>query len=71
VIELQKSQPLSGLKKKKDPAAVALRRKGGRKVAKRGSECFRDLQAKRKHRRGGVHPSPRNLLKTSSLEVAA
>jgi hypothetical protein len=39
--------------RKKDPAAVELGRKGGRKIAKRGSEYFRKLQAKRKHRKGG------------------
>jgi len=44
------------LKKKKDPAAVALGRKGGKKIAKRGSEYFKQLQAKRKHRRGGRPP---------------
>ncbi len=38
---------------KKDPAAVALGRKGGKAVAQRGPEYFRQLQARRKHRKGG------------------
>jgi hypothetical protein len=44
------------LEKKKDLAAVKLGRKGGREIAKRGSEYFRQLQAKRKRRRGGRPP---------------
>jgi hypothetical protein len=40
----------------KDPAAVSLGRKGGREIAKRGSEYFRKLQAKRKKRKGGRPP---------------
>jgi hypothetical protein len=47
------------LAKKKDPAAVTLGRKGGREIAKRGSEYFRELQAKRKNRRGGRPPKPK------------
>jgi hypothetical protein len=46
------------LAKKKDPAAVTLGRKGGREIAKRGSEYFKKLQAKRKNRRGGRPPKP-------------
>jgi hypothetical protein len=42
------------LPKKKDPAAVKLGRKGGKKIAKRGSEYFSQLQAKRKNRKGGL-----------------
>jgi len=45
--------------KKKDPAAVSLGRKGGREIAKRGSEYFKKLQAKRKIRRGGRPPKPK------------
>jgi hypothetical protein len=44
------------LGEKKGPAAVALGRKGGRKIAKRGSEYFRRLQAKRGNRKGGRPP---------------
>jgi hypothetical protein len=44
------------LAKEKDPAAVSLGRKGGREIAKRGSEYFRELQAKRKKRKGGRPP---------------
>jgi hypothetical protein len=47
------------LPKKKDPAAVSLGRKGGKKIAKRGAEYFRQLQAKRKKRRGGRPPKPK------------
>jgi len=35
------------LPKKKDPAAVKLGRKGGKEIAKRGPEYFRQLQARR------------------------
>lgn len=39
---------------KKNPAAVALGRKGGRKLAaERGPEYFRQLQARRKTLAGG------------------
>jgi hypothetical protein len=41
------------MKKKKDPAAVSLGRKGGKAIAKRGPEYFRKLQARRKSRKGG------------------
>jgi len=41
------------LEKTKDPAAVKLGRKGGKVIAKRGPEYFRQLQAKRKKRKGG------------------
>ena len=42
--------------RKKDPAAVELGRRGGKKIAKRGSEYFRKLQAKRRNRKGGRPP---------------
>ena len=35
------------MKRKKDPAAVTLGRKGGKTIAKRGPEYFRQLQARR------------------------
>ena len=44
------------LAKIKDPAAVKLGRKGGKVIAKRGSEYFRQLQARRKKRKGGRPP---------------
>jgi hypothetical protein len=47
------------LAKKKDPAAVSLGRKGGREIAKRGSEYFKALQSKRKNRKGGRPPKPK------------
>jgi len=50
------------LAKKKDPAAVALGRKGGREIAKRGSEYFKRLQAKRKKRKGGRPPKSKKVL---------
>ena len=40
----------------KMPAARALGRKGGAAIAKRGSEYFRQLAAKRKTRSGGRPP---------------
>jgi hypothetical protein len=50
------------LPKKKDPAAVKLRRKGGKEIAKRGSEYFSQLQAKQLNARSarvvGLLPSP-------------
>jgi hypothetical protein len=51
------------LKEKKNPAAVALGRKGGRKIAERGPEYFRKLQAKRKNRKGGRPPKSKNTKK--------
>jgi hypothetical protein len=42
--------------KKKDPAAVSLGKRGGKEIAKRGSEYFRQLQAKRRKRKGGRPP---------------
>ncbi|PYS53894.1 MAG: hypothetical protein DMF76_27545 [Acidobacteria bacterium] len=51
--------------KKKDPAAVKLGRKGGKEIAKRGPEYFRQLQARREKRKGGRPPSPRNPTKKS------
>jgi hypothetical protein len=47
------------LARKKDPAAVTLGRKGGRQTAKRGSEYFKKLQARRKNRKGGRPPEPK------------
>jgi hypothetical protein len=44
------------LEKTKDPAAVKLGRKGGKVIAKRGPEYFRQLQARRKKRKGGRPP---------------
>jgi hypothetical protein len=44
------------LPKKKDPAAVKLGQKGGKQIAKRGPEYFRQLQARRKKRKGGRPP---------------
>lgn len=44
------------LTKTKDPAAVKLGRKGGKEIAKRGPEYFRQLQARRKKRKGGRPP---------------
>jgi hypothetical protein len=38
---------------KKNPAAVALGRKGGKAIAKRGPDYFRKLQAMRKTKGGG------------------
>ena len=40
-------------KQAKSPAAAALGRKGGAAVAKRGSDYFRDLAARRKTHAGG------------------
>lgn len=37
----------------KDPAAVALGRKGGKATAKRGSAYFSELSLKRKNKKGG------------------
>jgi hypothetical protein len=42
---------------KKNPAAVALGRMGGRAIAERGPEYFRQLQAKRKTHAGGRPPA--------------
>jgi hypothetical protein len=44
----------------KDPAAVALGRKGGKAIAERGPDYFRQLQAKRKDRKGGRPPKAEN-----------
>jgi len=39
---------------RKNPAAVALGRKGGKALAaERGPEYFKELQARRKNRKGG------------------
>jgi hypothetical protein len=43
-------------KPKKNPAAVALGRIGGKAIAERGSDYFRGLQAKRKAHKGGRPP---------------
>jgi hypothetical protein len=40
-------------KKRKNPAAVVLGRRGGKKTAERGAKYFRELQARRKLRKGG------------------
>jgi len=47
------------LPKKKDPAAVNLGRKGGKEIAKRGSEYFSQLQANARNARAVGLPSPR------------
>jgi len=39
---------------RKNPAAVALGRRGGRKTAERGSEYFRKISALRKTKSGGT-----------------
>jgi hypothetical protein len=44
----------------KQTAAVALGRKGGSVIAKRGSEYFRQLAAKRKTKAGGRPIKPRD-----------
>jgi len=41
---------------KKNPAAVALGKRGGKAIAQRGPDYFRELQAKRKTRAGGRPP---------------
>lgn len=41
------------LKQAKTPSAVALGRKGGSAIAKRGSDYFRNLAARRKSHPGG------------------
>ena len=41
------------MKQTKEPAATALGRKGGSQTAKRGSEYYRQIAAKRKTRGGG------------------
>jgi hypothetical protein len=45
---------------KKNPAAVALGRKGGKAIAKRGSEYFRQLQAMRTTKGGGRPKKAKN-----------
>ena len=47
-------------KPKKNPAAVALGRIGGKAIAERGPDYFRQLQAKRKARKGGRPPKAEN-----------
>ncbi len=42
---------------KKNPAAVALGKMGGRAIAERGPEYFRQLQARRKTHAGGRPPA--------------
>jgi hypothetical protein len=44
----------------KNPAAVSLGKRGGDETAKRGSEYFRKIAAKRKNFRGGRPPSNSN-----------
>jgi len=41
---------------RKNPAAVALGKLGGKALARRGAEYFRQLQARRKDRKGGRPP---------------
>jgi hypothetical protein len=58
VIELASGDvTIKDLVKRKNPevfrAAFALGRKGGKAIAQRGPEYFRQLQAKRKNRKGG------------------
>ena len=48
------------LSQSKQKAAVALGRKGGSVIAKRGSEYFRQLAAKRKTKAGGRPIKPRD-----------
>jgi hypothetical protein len=48
--------PISRKTGKKDPAAVSLGRRGGEATAQRGPEYYRQLQAKRKERKGGRAP---------------
>src|SRR6266481_7978192 len=56
---------------KKDPAAVKLGRKGGKEIAKRGPEYFRQLQARRKKREGGRPSKSKKSLRIvrSSLDA--
>jgi hypothetical protein len=44
------------LAKEKDPAAVSLGRRGGRKTAKRGAAYYKEIQALRKNKKGGRPP---------------
>jgi len=54
---INSERPLArSMKPRKNPAAVALGRKGGKAIAERGPEYFRQLQAKRKNRKGGSPP---------------
>jgi hypothetical protein len=57
-------------KPKKNPAAVALGRIGGKAIAERGPDYFRELQAKRKARKGGRPPKEENTLYKSVLDSA-
>jgi hypothetical protein len=52
-------------KPRKDPAAVALGRKGGRAIAKRGSEYFAELA--RRNRNPGRKRLPDDQVKPASL----
>jgi len=47
---------VSDLVARKNPEAAELGRRGGSEISKRGSEYFRQLQAKRKVRAGGRPP---------------
>jgi hypothetical protein len=50
---------------KKNPAAVALGRLGGRETAKRGSGYFREISALRKTKTGGRPRKDRPVTKAS------
>jgi hypothetical protein len=54
----------------KNPVAVALGRIGGKAIAERGPEYFRELQAKRKARKGGRPPKEENPVYKSGLDSA-
>jgi hypothetical protein len=66
VIELAKGRvTIKDLVRRKNPeifTAAELGRKGGRAIARRGPDYFRELQAKRKERKGGRPPSKSNKL---------
>jgi hypothetical protein len=62
VIELaRRDVTIRDLVKRKHPElfAVELGRQGGQAIAQRGPEYFRQLQARRKNRKGGRPPAPR------------
>ena len=66
IIELAEGRvTIEELVRRKNPeifTAADLGRKGGREIAKRGSDYFRKLQAQRKERKGGRPPSASNKL---------
>jgi hypothetical protein len=49
----RKKQPTPPIEPTKNPAAVELGRRGGEATAKRGSDYFRKIAAKRKQFKGG------------------